>query len=553
MKRLKESVITFLKGIASPLIAIFVFALTIGLFLSLTLLVISIEEGTGSFSDSAMSIMCATLMLAQGVGLGLEGLVITVTPLGLTFLLIAFLAYLIRKFKGSIPVYIIGFVCWIIINVIIYQNTSIELLDSLPIVLLKTSLIYVISICFAVIPHSDLINSLYNKFKQYINPVVPRIIKLSVVGALLTVLVYTIVSCIAVIVWSFVGYENVESFFTVLGMQQGSRILTTIACLAWLPNIALWALSWICGAGFSVGSVAHFAIGVAKYKQMPPVPVFGIFPHAISNHSQQMLVLSAVPAALFVLSLVILFLKKGCNIRVHISDKQIDYKKSLIDFGVSAVVLVCVASLSTIVMNILFNCCNGSLGQYRLKNIGVKAVESVQAVGHYTLLPFIAAWLVSLVGICLAYLILWLFNVIKDKYFSHNKDSVHNKDSEKSKSKLRTIANKHDANNSAVDNSSVNKSTSNKFGANKSTSNKSGANRSVANSSDSNKYNEEYFEEVLSEEVLSEEVFSEKSDKESLEQKSIADENISDKNFKNKTLSSKRNVPRTIRSKAVKK
>ena len=543
MKRLKESVITFLKGIASPLIAIFVFALTIGLFLSLTLLVISIEEGTGSFSDSAMSIMCATLMLAQGVGLGLEGLVITVTPLGLTFLLIAFLAYLIRKFKGSIPVYIIGFICWIIINVIIYQNTSIELLDSLPIVLLKTSIIYIISICFAVIPHSDLINSLYNKFKQYINPIVPRIIKLSVVGALSTVLVYTIVSCIAVIVWSFVGYENVESFFTVLGMQQGSRILTTIACLAWLPNIALWALSWICGAGFSVGSVAHFAIGVAKYKHMPPVPVFGIFPHAISNHSQQMLVLSAVPAALFVLSLVILFLKKGCNIRVHISDKQIDYKKSLIDFGVSAVVLVCVASLSTIVMNILFNCCNGSLGQYRLKNIGVKAVESVQAVGHYTLLPFIAAWLVSLVGICLAYLILWSFNVVKDKYFAHNKDSVHNKDSEKSKSKLRTIANKSDANNSAVDNSSVNKSTSNKFVANR-----SGANKSGANSSDSNKYDEEYFEEVLSEEV-----FSEKPDKESFEQKSIADENISDKNSKNKTLSSKRNVPRTIRSKAVKK
>lgn len=543
MKRLKESVITFLKGIASPLIAIFVFALTIGLFLSLTLLVISIEEGTGSFSDSAMSIMCATLMLAQGVGLGLEGLVITVTPLGLTFLLIAFLAYLIRKFKGSISVYIIGFVCWIIINVIIYQNTSIELLDSLPIVLLKTSLIYVISICFAVIPHSDLINSLYNKFKQYINPVVPRIIKLSVVGALLTVLVYTIVSCIAVIVWSFVGYENVESFFTVLGMKQGSRILTTIACLAWLPNIALWALSWICGAGFSVGSVAHFAIGVAKYKQMPPIPVFGIFPHTILNHSQQMLVLSAVPAALFVLSLLILFLKKGCNIRIHISDKQIDYKKSFIDFGVSAVVLVCVASLSTIVMNILFNCCNGSLGQYRLKNVGVKAVESVQAVGHYTLLPFIAAWLVSLVGICLVYLILWLFNVIKDKYFAHNKDSVHNKDSEKSKSKLRTIANKPGVNNSAVDSSSVNKSTSNKSGANK-----SGANKSGVNSSDSDKSNEEYFEEVLSEEV-----FSEKSDKGSFEQKSIADENISDKNFKNKTLSSKRNVPRTIRSKAVKK
>lgn len=50
VEKLKSSLINMSKGVITPVIVILIFSLTIGLFLSLTLLVVSIEEGTGNLS-----------------------------------------------------------------------------------------------------------------------------------------------------------------------------------------------------------------------------------------------------------------------------------------------------------------------------------------------------------------------------------------------------------------------------------------------------------------------------------------------------------------------
>ena len=77
MKKLKSSLISILKGISIPAIATLIFAIVVGLFMSLTLLVISIEEGTGNLSDSSMSMTWAALLFAQGVGLGFDDFILT--------------------------------------------------------------------------------------------------------------------------------------------------------------------------------------------------------------------------------------------------------------------------------------------------------------------------------------------------------------------------------------------------------------------------------------------------------------------------------------------
>ena len=138
MKKLKSSLISVLKGLAIPAITIFVFALVVGLFMSLTLLVISIEEGTGNLSDSSMSLTWALLLFSQGVGLGFNDFILTIIPLGLTILLVSTLAIAMKKLKSGQVENLIGLFVWVFINAVISQNTNIELLDSLPIILLKS-------------------------------------------------------------------------------------------------------------------------------------------------------------------------------------------------------------------------------------------------------------------------------------------------------------------------------------------------------------------------------------------------------------------------------
>ena len=124
MKKLKSSLISVLKGLAIPAIAIFVFALIVGLFMSLTLLVISIEEGTGNLSDSSMSLTWAVLLFAQGVGLGFDDFVLTIIPLGLTILLVSSLAIAMRKLKGGQLANSIGLFVWVFANYVCLLYTS---------------------------------------------------------------------------------------------------------------------------------------------------------------------------------------------------------------------------------------------------------------------------------------------------------------------------------------------------------------------------------------------------------------------------------------------
>lgn len=165
VEKLKSFLINMSKGVITPIIVIFIFSLTIGLFLSLTLLVVSIEEGAGNLSESAMSMTWAVFMFAQGVGITFGNCILTIIPLGLTFLLIATLVCLIRRIRGGDIAYFTGLVVWAVINAILSQNTHVTLLDSTFIVACKSSCIYLISLLIAVFPSSSLFMSLKQRYE----------------------------------------------------------------------------------------------------------------------------------------------------------------------------------------------------------------------------------------------------------------------------------------------------------------------------------------------------------------------------------------------------
>lgn len=433
VEKLKSSLLSVSKGVITPLIAIFVFSLTIGLFLSLTLLVISIEEGTGSLSDSAMSMTWAVFMFAQGVGLTFGNCVVTIIPLGLTLLFIAVLVGLIRRIKGGSLAYITGLVVWVATHVVLAQNTHVTLVDSIVVIAGKTACVYIVALLLAVFPSSEFWTVTKQHYKQVCSAHVQKIIRIAKRAAVIVFASYALVSVATVVVWSCTHIGSVHSFFITLGMQNGSRILTTLACFIWLPNVAIWALSWICGAGFSIGKVAYFTLSAAQYKHLPPVPVFGIFPDAISDATYRAVCYGIIPVVCCVIMLIVILHKRGCGLGAININNKAERKAFMIAVVQAAIVSIGVAAFITVVGTIIFACANGSLGEYRLAVVGVDVVESTRAVGHLTLYAVIVSWVLALVISLLICGVRYCLSLLTHHRVSHS-DGQQHKDSAKTAS-----------------------------------------------------------------------------------------------------------------------
>lgn len=103
-------------------------------------------------------------------------------------------------------------------------------------------------------------------------------LKIGVALAVAMLSIYLAIGLITVIVWSVRNHAAVVSLFELSGMETGSRILTTVAMLIWLPNVMLWAVSWLFGGGFAIGDLASFTLWLGQSKELPAIPVFGILP-----------------------------------------------------------------------------------------------------------------------------------------------------------------------------------------------------------------------------------------------------------------------------------
>lgn len=440
IEKIKSSLLCMLKGVIAPCITLFAFSLTIGLFLSLTLLVVSIEEGTGNLSDSAMSMTWAVLMFAQGVGITFGNCVLTIIPLGLTLLLLSVLVALIRRIKGGILAYSTGFAVWIAANAVLSQNTHVTLVDSLLVIIVKCACIYVIALAIALLPKSRFSEVCKKRYQQIFPSWAQKNIRITVRAAIIVFSLYAVVAIVTVVVWSFTHIGSVNSFFLKLGMQNGSRILTTIACLVWLPNVAIWALSWICGAGFAIGKVAYFSLSAAQYKALPPVPVFGIFPESINDCVYRILFNSLIPTVCAVVVLVIILHKRGCALQLHDIKDSVDRKTFMVNVAQSAGDCIGIAAIITVVCSVVFSFANGSLGEYRLAHIGVDIIESTRAVGHLTLYAVGIAWGLAIIGSFFACGVRYLIGLLPYGKSSHkDEDPQNNKSSLSEQSSERTL------------------------------------------------------------------------------------------------------------------
>jgi hypothetical protein len=85
-------------------------------------------------------------------------------------------------------------------------------------------------------------------------------------------------ACIALVTALYQGRGRVTELSASLGADPAGGFVLVLGELAYLPNLVLWAASWVLGAGISLGDGAVVSPTMTHLGLLPAVPVFGAVP-----------------------------------------------------------------------------------------------------------------------------------------------------------------------------------------------------------------------------------------------------------------------------------
>ena len=89
-----------------------------------------------------------------------------------------------------------------------------------------------------------------------------------------------LVAALVTTLWVVAGRATIGDVVRGLGLDAVGGVVLAVAELAYLPNLVVWALAWLTGAGFAVGEGTHFAPDGVVGGALPAVPMLGALPAA---------------------------------------------------------------------------------------------------------------------------------------------------------------------------------------------------------------------------------------------------------------------------------
>ena len=403
-----------------------IYAMALGCFIALMLLVIAMEEGGSSLSDLTVPLTELVLLLGQGVGYTWGSITLTITPLLLTIMLIALVGVLAARIGTSLAGFIGGEIAWIAMNLYAFSGVTDMMLDNQATAAGKCALVYGLGYIIVAVPKSHLAHTLKTKVWDPISFEVRRTILLGIIAFVFIALLLTITGFVTMIVWIVMNYDGMLTLFTLMNMGTGSRIMTTIASLVWLPNVMIWALSWLSGAGFAIGDLASFSLWVGGGDGLPSLPVFGLLPEPITDDLTRIVVMSVPCAIALAVGLYLIFGKLGFGLLSQLKDNEHGFvsKNTVLALSYPAASFCLTAALVSLTSTLCFALSSGSLGTGRLKHVGVEVVQSTQAVGHRIAIGLLAAWLCALVGVGLYFGIRWIAMTIRQRRHSASNEEA---------------------------------------------------------------------------------------------------------------------------------
>lgn len=157
----------------------------------------------------------------------------------------------------------------------------------------------------------------------------------------------------------------------VVALFQGARVdalgatVLTLAQLAYLPTLLVWAASWLAGPGFAVGAGTAVSPAGTQLGVVPGVPVFGLLPE---NTSMWALIVVLVPVAAGAFA--------GWAVR-----SRLVWEGTPLGLLQRAVIAVGIAAVSAGVAGLAAELANGSMGPGRLAVVGPAVLPFALALG----------------------------------------------------------------------------------------------------------------------------------------------------------------------------
>lgn len=86
------------------------------------------------------------------------------------------------------------------------------------------------------------------------------------------------VSALLTVAWVLAGRTTIAEVVSGLGLDAVGGVVLAVGELAYLPTLVIWAMSWLAGPGFAVGTGTSFTVGGASTGALPAVPILGALP-----------------------------------------------------------------------------------------------------------------------------------------------------------------------------------------------------------------------------------------------------------------------------------
>lgn len=387
----------WLKGIVAPLIAMLIFAVPIGVFMALALLVFAMEEGGETMSSLALPLTRVIVLLSQGVGMHAGAIVLSITPLLLTCLMILLIRAVYSRFSTDLPAYIVGVIVWMLLCIWCGQEQQIKILDSNMMIACKSAIVFTLGFAWRALPDSEIAHKAIEYCRDHISAPVRSSIRVGIRLAIRTLAVMLACGFLTLISWICLNHANMRAMFEALQMNLGSQILMCVIAVAWLPNLCLWAMSWLFGGGFHIGEAATYSLWSKQIHELPQLPIFGLFPNPVDNANIR-LCLMAIPIIIgFVLGLLTLLLHRGFHLRGIDPQQPVDWRNMLLSFAYPVGSFCITAALISLLSSLLYWISDGALGTGRLAHVGVDVMQSSNVTARPCAIGLGLAWICAIV------------------------------------------------------------------------------------------------------------------------------------------------------------
>ena len=106
----------------------------------------------------------------------------------------------------------------------------------------------------------------------------PAPVRAGLAGGVLACAALVLAAALVATLWVVAGRATIGDVIRGLGLDAVGGVVLAVAELAYLPNLVVWALTWLTGAGFAVGEGTHFGPDGVVGGALPAIPMLGALP-----------------------------------------------------------------------------------------------------------------------------------------------------------------------------------------------------------------------------------------------------------------------------------